>query len=152
VELVHWFHQILQQSNSISPVSCARSTSTPGGLHRFHRSARQIAARGDFDFRLVAHIEDATERAWVWSTLKFGAAQIRSGHLLLAILKNPSLKNVLVSSSREFDRVQPDRLAEEFEKIVAGSPEGALAATDGSQLSQQGRPESRAGDAARATW
>ena len=52
---------------------------------------------------------------------------------------------MLVSSSREFDKVQPDRLAEEFEKIVAGSPEAALAATAGSQLSQQGAPGDSSG-------
>src|SRR5580704_14373367 len=146
VELVHWFHQILQQSNS--DIACiVRSFNLDAGrlaqnfteaLDRLPRGATSISD-------LSAHIEDATERAWVWSTLKFGAAQIRSGHLLLAILKNPSLKNVLVSSSREFDKVQPDRLAEEFEKIVAGSPEGALAATDGSQLSQQGAPGESSG-------
>ena len=139
VELVHWFHQILQQSNS--DIACiVRAFNLDSGrlaqnfteaLDRLPRGATSISD-------LSAHIEDATERAWVWSTLKFGAAQIRSGHLLLAILKNPSLKNVLAGSSREFDKVQPDRLAEDFEKIVAGSPEGALAATDGSQLSQQG--------------
>jgi type VI secretion system protein VasG len=146
VELVHWFHQILQQSNS--DIACiVRSFNLDAGrlaqnfteaLDRLPRGATSISD-------LSAHIEDATERAWVWSTLKFGAAQIRSGHLLLAILKNPSLKNVLISSSREFDKVQPDRLAEEFEKIVAGSPEGALAATDGSQLSQQGAPGESSG-------
>src|SRR5260221_5836873 len=139
VELVHWFHQILQQSNS--DIACiVRSFNLDAGrlaqnfteaLDRLPRGATSISD-------LSAHIEDATERAWVWSTLKFGAAQIRSGHLLLAILKNPSLKNVLISSSREFDKVQPDRLAEEFVKIVAGSPQGALVVTDCSPLSPQG--------------
>ncbi|HWW81705.1 MAG TPA: type VI secretion system ATPase TssH [Steroidobacteraceae bacterium] len=146
VELVHWFHQILQQSNS--DIACiVRSFNLDAGrlaqnfteaLDRLPRGATSISD-------LSTHIEDATERAWVWSTLKFGAAQIRSGHLLLAILKNPSLKNVLLSSSREFDKVQPDRLAEEFDKIVAGSPEGALAATDGSQLSQLATPGEASG-------
>jgi type VI secretion system protein VasG len=146
VELVHWLHQILQQSNS--DIACiVRAFNLDNGrlaqnfteaLDRLPRGATSISD-------LSAHIEDATERAWVWSTLKFGAAQIRSGHLLLAILKHPALKNVLANSSREFDKVQADRLAEDFDKIVAGSPEGALAATDGSQLSQQGTPGEASG-------
>ncbi len=141
VELVHWFHQILQQPNS--DVACVvRVFNLDAGrlaqnfteaLDRLPRGAASISD-------LSAHIEDATERAWVWSTLKFGAAQIRSGHLLLAILKNPSLKSVLIASSREFDKVKPDQLAEDFERVVAGSPESTLAATDGSQLSQQAEP------------
>ena len=146
VELVHWFHQILQQSNSDIACIVRAFNLDSGRLAQNFTEALDKLPRGATSISdLSAHIEDATERAWVWSTLKFGAAQIRSGHLLLAILKHPSLKNVLANSSREFDKVQPDRLAEDFEKIVAGSPEGALAATDGSQLSQQAGPGEASG-------
>ena len=68
-----------------------------------------------------------TERAWVWATLKFGDSQIRTGHVLLAMLKTPALQNVLLAMSREFDKIKADQLADDFEQIVAGSPEGALA-------------------------
>ena len=146
VELVHWFHQIMQQSNSDIACIVRAFNLDSGRLAQNFTEALDKLPRGATSISdLSAHIEDATERAWVWSTLKFGAAQIRSGHLLLAILKHPSLKNVLANSSREFDKVQPDRLAEDFEKIVAGSPEGALAATDGSQLSQQAGPGEASG-------
>src|ERR1700723_1530124 len=146
VELVHWFHQILQQSNSDIACIVRAFNLDSGRLAQNFTEALDKLPRGATSISdLSAHIEDATERAWVWSTLKFGAAQIRSGHLLLAILKHPSLKNVLANSSREFDKVQPDRLAEDFEKIVAGSPEGSLAATDGSQLSQQAGPGESSG-------
>ena len=137
VELVHWLHQILQQQ--ASDLSCIvrafdidasrLSNDFTTALDRLPRGASSISD-------LSAHIEDATERAWVWSTLKFGDGQIRSGHVLLAALKTPSLKNVLIGISREFDKVKPDQLAEDFAQIVASSPEGALAASDGSQLSQ----------------
>ncbi len=137
VELVHWLHQILQQQGS--DLSCIvrafdidasrLSNDFTTALDRLPRGASSISD-------LSAHIEDATERAWVWSTLKFGDGQIRTGHVLLAALKTPSLKNVLVGISREFDKVKPDQLAEDFEQIVASSPEGALGASDGSQLSQ----------------
>ena len=146
VELVHWFHQIMQQSNSDIACIVRAFNLDSGRLAQNFTEALDKLPRGATSISdLSAHIEDATERAWVWSTLTFGAAQIRSGHLLLAILKHPSLKNVLANSSREFDKVQPDRLAEDFEKIVAGSPEGALAATDGSQLSQQAGPGEASG-------
>ncbi len=137
VELVHWFHQILQQQ--ASDLSCiVRAFDIDAGrlsndfttaLDRLPRGASSISD-------LSAHIEDATERAWVWSTLKFGEGQIRTGHVLLAALKTPSLKNVLTAISREFDKVKPDQLAEDFAQIVASSPEGALGASDGSQLAQ----------------
>src|SRR5690348_8041330 len=122
VELVHWLHQILQQPGSdiacvvrVFNLDAARLTQNlTEALDRLPRGATTISD-------LSAHIEDSTERAWVWATLKFGVAQIRTGHLLLAILKTPSLKNVLGASSREFDKIKADQLAEDFAQIVAGS-------------------------------
>jgi type VI secretion system protein VasG len=137
VELVHWFHQILQQQNS--DVACI--------VRAFNLDAARLAA--DFTTALdrlprgatsisdiSSHIVDTAQQAWVWSTLKFGDSQIRSGYLIVALLKTSSLKNLLSGISREFDKIKVDQLTDDFEKIVAGSPEGALAATDGSQLSQ----------------
>jgi len=42
------------------------------------------------------------------------------------------LRNALMAISRQFERIRGDTLTEDFEKIVAGSPEEALAANDGS--------------------
>src|SRR3989304_4408166 len=79
VELVHWLHQILQLQNSdlhcivrafeLDPSKLARDLT--GALDRLPRGATSISD-------LSAHIEDSVERAWVWSTLKFGEAQIRT--------------------------------------------------------------------------
>src|SRR4051794_25477764 len=146
VELVHWFHQILQQPGS--DVSCiVRAFGIDAGrlAQNFTESLDRLPRGATSISDLSAHIEDATERAWVWSTLKFGESQIRTGHVLVAILKTPTLKNVLLSVSREFDKVKPDQLAEDFAKVVAGSPEGALSASDGSQLSSQAVPGEASG-------
>jgi type VI secretion system protein VasG len=137
VELVHWIHQILQQQNSdlhailrafsIDPAKLARDLTE--ALDKLPRGATSISD-------LSAHIEDAVERAWVWSTLKFSDSQVRTGYVLVAILKTPGLKNSLLAMSREFDKVKIDTLTEDFAKIVAGSPEGELRASDGSQLAE----------------
>src|SRR6186713_1565997 len=146
VELVHWFHQILQNPNS--DVACiVRAFNIDAGrlsqnfteaLDRLPRGATSISD-------LSAHIEDATERAWVWSTLKFNESHIRTGHVLLAMFKTQALKNVLLGISREFEKVKPDTLAEDFAKITSGSPEAALGANDGSQLSVQAAPGEASG-------
>jgi type VI secretion system protein VasG len=141
VEIVHWLHQILQLQNSdlhcivrafeLDPSKLARDLTA--ALDRLPRGATSISD-------LSAHIEDSVERAWVWSTLKFGDAQIRTGHLLVAMLKTPSLRNVLTGISKEFEKIKIDTLTDDFDKIVASSPENALAASDGSTLSAQGEP------------
>jgi type VI secretion system protein VasG len=46
------------------------------------------------------------------------------------MLKTSSLRNALFGISRQFDRIRPDTLADEFARIVAGSPEEQLRATD----------------------
>ncbi len=137
VELVHWLHQILQQQSSDLTSIVRAFDIDPGRLASDFTKALDRLPRGATAISdLSAHIEDVAERAWVWSTLKFGDGQIRTGHLLLAALKTPALKNVLTGISREFDKVKPDQLAEDFSQIVANSPEGALSANDGSQISR----------------
>src|SRR5918996_469749 len=79
---------------------------------------------------LSAHVEAAVERGWVYGTLMFGEPRVRTGHLIVGMLKTPSLRNALIAISRQFERVKADTLTEDFARIVAGSPEDALAATD----------------------
>ncbi len=141
VELVHWIHQVLQQQSSdlhlivrafgVDPAKLARDLTD--ALDRLPRGASSISD-------LSAHIEDATERAWVWATLKFGDSRIRTGYVLLAMLKTPGLRNALVAMSREFEKIKVEQLTDDFAKIVAGSPEGELGANDGSQVGQQAAP------------
>ncbi|MCK4627917.1 MAG: AAA family ATPase, partial [Sedimentisphaerales bacterium] len=89
---------------------------------------------------LSAHLEDSVERGWVYGTLMFKEAQIRSGHLLVGILKTKELKNILTRISSEFDKIKVEELSEGFTKIVGGSCEEALRAQDGSRLSAGAEP------------
>jgi type VI secretion system protein VasG len=65
----------------------------------------------------------------------FGESQVRTGHLLVGILKTQGLRNALVGISRQFEKIKVDALAEAFDKIVRGSPEEKLAARDGFHMS-----------------
>ena len=124
VELAHWIHQILQTPASdlhlivrafdLDAPALARDLMT--SLDRLPRGATAISD-------LSAHVEDATERAWVWATLKFGASQVRTAHLLVAMLKTRDLRNALLALSREFEKVKLDVLVEDLARIVSGSPE-----------------------------
>src|SRR5215469_4410375 len=141
VELVHWIHQVLQQQSSDLHVIVRASGIEAAKLARDLTESLDRLPRGASSISdLSAHIEDATERAWVWATLKFGDSRIRTGYVLLAMLKTPSLRNSLLAMSREFEKIKVEQLADDFAKIVAGSPEGELAANDGSQLGQEAAP------------
>ena len=135
VELVHWFQQILNAPDSDLhrivrhfEIDASRLASDiTESLDRLPRGATSISD-------LSAHVESAVERGWVYATLMFGDSRVRTGHLVVGILKTPALRNALTGMSRQFEHISLDRLTEEFTRIVSGSPEDALAATDGSGL------------------
>ena len=139
VELVHWVQQILQTSDSdvhrivrhfeIDPSRLAKDVIE--ALDRLPRGASSISD-------LSAHVENAVERGWVYATLMFGEPRVRTGHLVVGMLKTPSLRNALIGMSRQFEHVKADTLTEEFARIVNGSPEDRLGATDGSSLAAPG--------------
>ncbi|MBV8911884.1 MAG: type VI secretion system ATPase TssH, partial [Acetobacteraceae bacterium] len=83
-------------------------------------------------------IEEAVERAWVFGTLMFGVSQIRTGHLLLGMLKTPTLRNALFATSRQWEKIKPDVLSDEFDKVLAASPEAAMQSADGTSTAAPG--------------
>jgi type VI secretion system protein VasG len=132
VELVHWFNQILQLPDSdlhhllrefrIDPSRLARDLTT--ALDQLPRGATSISD-------LSSHVEEAVERGWVFATLLFGDSQVRTGHLLVGILKTPVLRNSLSAMSREFDKLKVEQLTDAWSTITRGSPEEAMGAGDG---------------------
>src|SRR6267154_2243506 len=127
VELVHWFQQILQQQDSdlhrivrhfqLDPSRLAKEMTE--SLDRLPRGATSITD-------LSSHVEEAVERGWVYGSLMFGDRQVRSGHLVVGILKTPGLRNAFSSISREFDKIKLDRLTDGFDSIVGASPETSM--------------------------
>src|SRR5688500_18012009 len=139
VELVHWVSQILNSTASdwhriirrfeLNPSKLAKDVTD--ALDKLPRGATSIS---DFS----THVENAVERGWVYSTLMFGDARVRTGHLMVGMLKTPSLRNALLAISRHFEAVKADTLTEEFNRIVSGSPEDRLGAADKSTLAAPG--------------
>src|SRR4029077_13835151 len=139
VELVHWIQQILQTPDSdlhriirrFELDSSRLAKDVTEALDRLPRGATSISD-------LSSHIENAVERGWVYSTLMFGEPRVRTGHLVIGMMKSSTLRNALLAISRQFDLIKPDTLSDEFNKIVNGSPEDKLGTTDGSSLAGPG--------------
>jgi type VI secretion system protein VasG len=141
VEVVHWLHQILQNQNSDLHCVVRAFSVDPGVLARDITQSLDRLPRGATSISdLSPHIEDSVERAWVWATLKYGDTQVRTGYLIVAMLKTPALRNLLGGISREFERIRPDELVENYDKICASSPESALGASDGTHFGAQAAP------------
>src|SRR3984957_12901818 len=83
-------------------------------------------------------VADALDRGWHYATLLFGETQIRTGHLLVALLKSPELKRALIHLSPEFSKISTDELAADHRSIWTGSEEGNLRPKSGSGLAAAG--------------
>ena len=135
VELEHWFAQLLQTPDSdlhkiiqhygLDASILAKDMTT--ALDRLPRGATAIS---DFS----PHIENAIERAWTYATLQFGEAQVRTGYLILGMLKTQSLRSPLLGMSKQFERIKPEDLAESFANICDSSPEAQMRAQDGTGM------------------
>ncbi|NUY05045.1 type VI secretion system ATPase TssH [Paraburkholderia youngii] len=124
IELVHWLHQLLAQSDS--------------DLHRIVRHcgiSRELLER-DLQRALAAlpsgasaltdfshHVETAIERAWVVATLAFGDGRIRGAWLMAALVETPDLRRLLLAISPEFGKIAVDRLHDALPAWIDGSPE-----------------------------
>ena len=104
-------------------------------------------ASGISDFSI--HFDDAIKQAWTYATLLYGESQVRTGHVLLAMLKTANLQSILMQISREFAKVKVEDLTDNFPKLVSGSAEENLEAKDGTHLGAAGGAEA-GGDAANA--
>jgi len=127
VEVVHWLHQILQLQDSdlqriikhfgLDPSRLA--TDLVAALDRLPRGATSIQD-------LSPHLEEAAERAWVYGSLMFGEMKIRTGHLVVGMLKTPGLREMFLALSPQFAKIKLESLTDEFAKIVGGSTEEAM--------------------------
>jgi type VI secretion system protein VasG len=131
VELVHWLNQIFQLPDSDLhriikqfELNASRvATDLTAALDKLPRGATSIS---DFS----PHLEESVERGWVYGSLLFGENRVRTGHVVVALLKTPTLRNVFLNLSKEFANIKLETLTDTFAKVVQGSPEESLGAAE----------------------
>jgi type VI secretion system protein VasG len=135
VELEHWFAQLLQAQDSdlhrvIQHYGLDVSVIAKDMTAALDRLPRGATAISDFS----PHIENAIERAWTYATLQFGEAQVRTGYIVVAMLKTQSLRNPLFNLSKQFEKIKVEDLADNFPKVCDASPESQMRAQDGTGM------------------
>jgi len=133
VELEHVLAQLLQQADSdwhrvlrhFEVDLSVLAKDLTAALDRLPRGATSISG-------IAETIADAIERGWVYGTLLYGDQVVRSGYLLVGMLKTRNLRATLVSISRQFDKLKEAEVSDLLPKLAAGSPEDGQGASDGS--------------------
>jgi type VI secretion system protein VasG len=132
VELVHWIHQILQLPDSDLHRIVKQFSLEPSRLAQDITDALDRLPRGSTSISdLSSHVEDAVERGWVYGSLMFKEYQVRTGYLVVGILKTPGLRNALAGISKELDKIKVETLMDRWAEIVGDSPEERMVAQDG---------------------
>ena len=136
VELAHWINQILQAQDNDMIRLIRHFKPDQGNLERdCARALSALPAGASSISDFSAHLVDAVERAWVYSTLHFGDNRIRGGYLLAGLVLDPGLRLQLLSISPLFASFPVDGFLEQLPACIAGSPESNEKAADGSGLS-----------------
>ncbi|MBX3635770.1 MAG: type VI secretion system ATPase TssH [Rubrivivax sp.] len=133
VELEHWVAQLLQSNDTdwhrvikhYQLDMSALAKDITAALDRLPRGATSIAG-------IAENIADAIERGWVYGTLLYGDKVVRSGYMLVGMLKTKRLRDALVAISRQFEKLKADDVSDQLPKVVAGSAEDGQGASDGS--------------------
>src|SRR5215467_7339649 len=133
IELGHWMLHLLQKDRTDLALSAdhfklnrakllADATATVDGFRKNETEMPGISNQ----------VADALDRGWHYATLLFGETQIRTGHLLVAMLNSLELRRALLHVSSEFAKIPADELAVSHRSIWEGSDEGNLRPMDGS--------------------
>src|SRR5688500_20184132 len=122
VELAPWIHQILQLQDSdvhriiqafgMNPSRLAGDLTAT--LDRLPRGATTLTGISDT-------LSQAVKEGWMWASLLFGEGKVRTGHVVVGVLKTQSLRPLLAGMSGVFAMVMVEMLTDEFYKYIAGS-------------------------------
>jgi type VI secretion system protein VasG len=132
LELAHWLMHILQKDRTDLALTAdhfkldrakllADATAMVNGFRKNETEMPGISNQ----------VADALDRGWHYATLLFGETQIRTGHLLVGMLKSIELRRALIGVSQEFAKLPVDEVAAGHGATWAGSDEGNLRPMDG---------------------
>jgi type VI secretion system protein VasG len=152
IELGHWIFQLLQKDKTDIALTAdhfklsrarllADATTVVNGFRKNETEMPGISNQ----------VADALDRGWHYGTLLFGETQIRTGHLLVALLKSTELRRALVGVSQEFAKIPVDEVAVSHRSIWEGSDEGNLRPMDGSGLAAASAEGTTAAPGAKGT-
>ena len=152
LELEHWLLKMLQMDRTdlaltVDHFKLDRSkllTDIGGVVSGFAMNKTEMPG-------ISENIIDALDRAWHYATLLFGETQIRTGHILTAILKEPRLSRTLVGISKEFKGIDAELLTNEHQKIWQQSIEENLQPMDGSGAVARGASGSATAEGPKGT-
>jgi type VI secretion system protein VasG len=152
LELAHWLMHILQKDRTDLALTADHFKLDRAKLLADATAVVNGFRRNETEMPGISNpVADALDRGWHYATLLFGETQIRTGHLLVGILKSVELRRALIGVSQEFAKLPADEVAAGQGAIWAGSDEGNLRPMDGSGVAAAGTESATAAPGAKGT-
>ncbi len=124
VELVHWLHQLIQANDGdIVRVMRHFDLNFSQVEQDISQSLLLLPSGASSISDFSHHIDQAVERAWVYTTLTFKDYKIRGAWLLAALILTTELRRVLIDISSSFAKIPQEGLADILVDIISESPE-----------------------------
>jgi type VI secretion system protein VasG len=152
IELGHWLFQLLQKDRTDIALTADRFKLNRGKLLADATAVVNSFRKNETEMPGISNqVADALDRGWHYATLLFGETQIRTGHLLVAMLKSMELRRALIGVSQEFAKIPVDEVTVSHRSIWEGSDEGNLRPIDGSGVAAAGAEGTTAAPGAKGT-
>jgi type VI secretion system protein VasG len=152
LELAHWLMHILQKDRTDLALTADHFKLDRAKLLADATAVVNGFRKNETEMPGISNpVADSLDRGWHYATLLFGETQIRTGHLLVGILKSVELRRALIGVSQEFAKLPVDEVAAGQGAIWTGSDEGNLRPMDGSGVAAAGTEGATAAPGAKGT-
>jgi type VI secretion system protein VasG len=146
VELEHWLQALSDRADGdITAILHHYEIDQGRFVTDLNRAMEKLKTGNSRAPSLAPDIVELSKQAWLLASLEQGAARIRSGHLLWALLADETLARRAREASGQLLKINPDLLKRDFAAITANSAEVAEAeaatmseAADGAPMAPRG--------------
>ncbi len=141
VEIEHWLAKLLETADNDIAIILKHFEIDAARLNAdLTRALDKLRSGNAKTPSLSPDVIDWARDAWLLASLEFQATQVRSGHLLLALLADDSLIRIARDISGELQKISVEALKENFNELVAKSPEASEQASAPAAVSSGGVP------------
>ncbi|MCD0461318.1 type VI secretion system ATPase TssH [Roseiconus lacunae] len=124
IEIEHWLLKLLENDRSDLVIACKTSGVDLSSLQAdLNKAIDKFKTGNGRPPALSPNIVDLVREAWLFASVDHGAAKVRSGHLLVALLKSSTLRSIARDASGEFDSINGDGLTQDFATVLSDSEE-----------------------------
>jgi type VI secretion system protein VasG len=127
IELEHYLMKLLDKSdNDAARIFSHFEVDTSKLSKELTRSLDKLKSGNARTPAISPSVLKMMTEAWTLGSIDYGAAQIRTGHTILALVTSDELLRIMRDVSKEFLKIQADSLRKDFTTIVARSSEQEL--------------------------